>query len=49
VVAVCLKITPVEMRLICACVPGAEELEIFYTAPAYLVARGSRGRRAAAG
>jgi len=49
VVSVRKAFTPVEMRLICACVPGAEELEIFYTAPAYLVARGSRGRRAAAG
>lgn len=49
VVSVRKAFTPVELRLICACVPGAEALEIFYTAPAYLVARGSRGRRAAAG
>jgi len=47
VVSVRKAFTPVELRLICACVPGAEELEFFYTAPAYLVARGSRGRRAA--
>jgi hypothetical protein len=40
VISVRKAFTPGEFALICACVPGAEALDVFYTPPAYLVARG---------
>jgi 2-polyprenyl-3-methyl-5-hydroxy-6-metoxy-1,4-benzoquinol methylase len=41
VISVRKSFTPGELRLICACVPKAEALDVFYTPPAYLVARGA--------
>jgi len=40
VVSVRKSFSLVELFLIAACVPGGEQLEIFYAAPAYIVARG---------
>jgi SAM-dependent methyltransferase len=40
VVSVRKSFTPTELQLIAACVPGGAGLKIFYTAPAYIVARG---------
>jgi 2-polyprenyl-3-methyl-5-hydroxy-6-metoxy-1,4-benzoquinol methylase len=49
VISVRKAFTPGELRLICASVPGAETLDIFYTPPAYLVAQGLTARAAAPG
>ena len=49
VVSVRKSFTPEELRLVAACVPGGESLEVFYTAPAYIVARGFAGGPATLG
>jgi 2-polyprenyl-3-methyl-5-hydroxy-6-metoxy-1,4-benzoquinol methylase len=41
VISVRKAFTPAELRLMAACVPGGDALEISYHAPAYLVARGA--------
>jgi SAM-dependent methyltransferase len=47
VISVRKSFSPGELRLVCACVPGGEALEVFYTAPAYVVARGGSPTAAA--
>src|SRR6185503_18482519 len=39
VVSVRKSFTPQELRIVAACIPGGDTLDIFYTAPAYVVVR----------
>ena len=39
VVSVSKALTPTELRLVAACIPGGEDLDVAYTPPAYVVAR----------
>ena len=41
VISVRKAFTPEELRLVLACIPGTEHLEIFFTPPAYVVVRGA--------